>query len=102
MQNVTPAAIAALVMELVPAAAFALAAERIARGVHRWPATPRFSFPALCALPYVAVSVSQHIFRCRWFALYAALPVAIAWLFEQAAVADPQQRGNWRDAIILL
>ncbi len=30
------------------------------------------------------------------------LPVAIAWLLERAAIADPEQRGNWRDAIILL
>jgi membrane protease YdiL (CAAX protease family) len=34
--------------------------------------------------------------------LYTALPVAIAWLLAQAAVADPEQRGNWRDAVILL
>jgi membrane protease YdiL (CAAX protease family) len=26
----------------------------------------------------------------------------IAWLLEQAAAADPEERGNWRDAIILL
>jgi uncharacterized protein len=102
MQNVTPAAIAALVMELVPAAWFALAAERIARGVQRWPVIARIFLPTLCVLPYVVVSISQHIFRWQWFALYAALPVVIAWLLEQAAVADPEQRGNWRDVIILL
>jgi hypothetical protein len=53
-------------------------------------------------LPYILVSVSQHIFRWQWFALYAGLPVAIAWLLERATAADPEQRGNWRDAIILL
>ena len=42
------------------------------------------------------------MFSWRWCALYAALPVAIAWLLGQAAIADPEQRGNWRDAIILL
>jgi membrane protease YdiL (CAAX protease family) len=30
------------------------------------------------------------------------LPVVISWLLGQAVVADPEQRGNWRDAIILL
>ena len=30
------------------------------------------------------------------------LPVVIAWLLEQAAAADPEQRGKWQDAIILL
>ena len=34
--------------------------------------------------------------------LYAALPVVMAWLLTQAAAADPEQRGNWRDALILL
>jgi membrane protease YdiL (CAAX protease family) len=42
------------------------------------------------------------MFSWKWCALYAALPVAIAWLLGQAAIADPEQRGNWRDAIILL
>ncbi|HXM61476.1 MAG TPA: CPBP family intramembrane glutamic endopeptidase [Terriglobales bacterium] len=101
MQNVTPAAIAAL-MELAPAVAFGCAAERLTRAVQRWPVAVRITFPALCVLPYVLVSVSQHIFRWQWFALYAGLPVAIAWLLGQAAAVDPEQRGNWRDAIILL
>jgi membrane protease YdiL (CAAX protease family) len=42
------------------------------------------------------------MFRWAWFALYAALPVAIAWLLLRAAGADKGQRGDWRDALILL
>jgi len=42
------------------------------------------------------------MFSWRWCALYAALPLAIVWLLQQAAIADPEQRGNWRDALILL
>jgi uncharacterized protein len=102
MQNVTPVAIMALAIELAPAVAFGLAAERIARRVQRWPVGARIAFPALHVVPYIVVSVSQHIFRWQWFALYAALPVVTAWLLGQAAAADPEQRGNWRDAIILL
>jgi membrane protease YdiL (CAAX protease family) len=102
MQNVTPAAITALALELAPAVAFALGAERIARSVHRWAVTARIFLPTLYVLPYVVVSIPQHIFRWQWFALYAGLPVVIAWLLEQAAAADAEQRGNWRDAIILL
>jgi membrane protease YdiL (CAAX protease family) len=30
------------------------------------------------------------------------LPVCIAWLLGEAAQADPEQRGNWRDAVVLL
>jgi hypothetical protein len=102
MQNVTAAAVIAFVMELAPAVAFGFAAERIARRIQRWPVTLRLIVPSVCALPYVLISVSAHIFRWQWFALYLALPVVIAWLLEQAAAADPEQRGNWRDAIILL
>jgi len=102
MQNVTAAAIAALVLELVPVLAFGLAAERVARGIQRWPVAARVGFPALCAVAYLVVSISQHILRWQWFALYAMAPVVIAWLLERAAVADPGQRGDWRDAIILL
>jgi uncharacterized protein len=102
MQNVTPVAIATLVVELAPAVAFGLAAEQVTRAVQRWTVTARFVLPALYVLPYVMVSVSQHIFRWSWFVLYAVLAVVIAWLLGQAAVADPEQRGNWRDAIILL
>jgi membrane protease YdiL (CAAX protease family) len=102
MQNVTPVAIAALVAELAPAVAFGLAAEQVTRAVQRWAVTARIAFPALYVLPYALVSVSQHVFRWRWFALYAGLPVMIAWLLGQAAATDPEQRGNWRDVIILL
>jgi uncharacterized protein len=102
MQNVTPVAVAALVMEFAPAVAFGLAAEQVTRAVQRWAVNARIAFPALYVLPYTLVSLSQHIFRWQWFALYAGLPVVIAWLLEQAVAADPEQRGNWRDAVILL
>jgi membrane protease YdiL (CAAX protease family) len=102
MQNATPAAIAVLVLELIPATAFGLARERIERACARWPVTIRIALPVFCVLPYVLISYSHQMFSWRWCALYAALPVAIAWLLERAASADPEQRGNWRDAIILL
>lgn len=102
MQNVTPTAIAALALELAPAVVFGCAAERAARAVARWPMAVRLSVPALLVVPYALVALSQHMFRWGWFALYAALPVAIAWQLMQAAVADPGQRGNWRDCLILL
>jgi CAAX protease family protein len=102
MKNATPLAIAALVAELSVAAGFAFASERIARLVKTWPAVVRTVAPASLVLPYVLVAASEHSFRWRWFALYAALPVMIAWLLGQAASADPEQHGNWRDALILL
>jgi membrane protease YdiL (CAAX protease family) len=102
MQNASPASLAVLVLELVPAALFGLAGERVAHVCSRWPSSLRTVLPVLCALPYVLISVSHQMFFWKWCTLYAALPVAIAWLLGQAANADPQQRGNWRDAIVLL
>ena len=102
MQNYTPTGLAVLALELVPAAVLGLAGERVARAAARWPRTLRLVLPALCALPYVLISFSHQMFSWRWLALYAALPVAVAWLLAEAATADPEQRGNWRDGIVLL
>ncbi len=102
MSNATPIVIAALVAEFIPAAAFGCASERVASAIGCWPRFLRIATPALLVTPYVIVALSQHALRWEWVVVYAALPVVIAWLLGQAAVADPEQRGNWRDALILL
>ena len=102
MSSATPVVIAVLVAELIPAAAFGFAAERIAGAIGRLPFVARIVFPVVLVLPYVVIATSQRIFRWEWCALYALLPVAMAWLLARAAQADPEQRGNWRDALILL
>lgn len=102
MSNAPPVAIAVLALELAPAVAFGFAGERLARVVANWPACLRFSIPALCVVPYVILSASAHMLRWQWIVLYAGLPVVMTWLLARAAVNDPEQRGNWRDALILL
>ena len=102
MQNVTPWAIAALALELGPAIVFGFATERIARAVNRWPTALRLGLPALCAVPYLMVALPAHTFQWNWLALYALLPVAVAGLLMRAAANDSEQRGDWRDAFILL
>jgi CAAX protease family protein len=102
MSNVTPVVIAVLAAELVPAAAFGFAGERAAAALARLPFVVRVTLPALLALPYFVIAASQHMFHWQWFALYAGLPVVMAWLLARAADADPEQCGNWRDAVILL
>ena len=102
MTNATPVAIAVLVAELVPAVAFGFAAERVSETVRRWPAPVRILCPALLAIPYFVVAISQNTLLIPWLLLYAGLPVVVAWLLERSAIADPEQRGNWRDALILL
>jgi membrane protease YdiL (CAAX protease family) len=102
MQNANAVALGVLALELAPAAWFGLAGERVGRICERWPSWLRTLLPLSCALPYILISASYHTFLWRWCVLYAALPVGMAWLLEQAAVVDPEQRGDWRDAIILL
>jgi len=102
MQNVTPVAIGALALELASAVLFGFATERVTRALERWPVVLRLALPALFVAPYAMVSVSAHIFQWTSFALYALLPVAIAGLLMRATQVDPEQRGDWRDAFILL
>jgi len=102
MQNVTPIAIAALAFELAPAVLFGLATERVARTLGRWPVAARVCLPGLLVAPYGMVSISAHMFQWTWFALYALLPVAVAALLLRAAATDADQRGDWRDAFVLL
>src|SRR3954471_3800606 len=102
MSNATPDVIAITVLEFIPAFAFALWAARVGEAIARWPIVARIAAPALLAIPYAVLSARHHMFRWEWLALYSILPLAMAWLLAQAAVADPDQRGNWRDALILL
>jgi CAAX protease family protein len=58
--------------------------------------------PAVLCVPYVLVATSYGIFRWPWFALYLLLPIVISWLLYLASLADPDQRGDWRDFFVLL
>jgi membrane protease YdiL (CAAX protease family) len=58
--------------------------------------------PAVLGLPYTLVSNSNGLFRWTWLALYTLLPILISALLYMASLADPQQRGDWRDLFILV
>jgi hypothetical protein len=102
MSKVTPVEIVVLALEFLPAVAFAFARDRALRLISGWPRLWRMAAPAFLVLPYTILAVASHMFRWEWFAIYCLLPVVIAWLLSRAAAVDPDQRGNWRDAIILL
>jgi membrane protease YdiL (CAAX protease family) len=102
MSNVTPVVIGVAVIELLPAFAFGLAEERVQRAISGWPRLWRIAAPALLGLPYLVIAAASHMLRWEWLVVYCTMPVVIAWLLQRAAVADPEQRGNWRDAVILL
>lgn len=97
----TPIVALAAVLTLLPFAVAAFLPERFATAVERLPLRAKLSCPCLISMPYVLVAASAHVFRWGWFALYACLPAALAALLWQAARADVEQRGNWRDWVVL-
>lgn len=102
MSGASPLLLAVFVAELAPAAAFGFMPERTMRAIAGLRAPVRIVLPVLLVLPYVAVAISRHTFRWDWFVLCAGLPVLIALLLFRAACVDSEQRGNWRDAAVLL
>src|SRR5690349_18618599 len=102
MQNATPTVIAVLALELAPAGAFGFAGDRVTAAISQWPRLLRLFIPALLALPYAVLALEHHAFRWQWMLLYIFLPIIVSELLMQASAADPEQRGNWRDALILL
>ena len=103
MSNVTTLEVCCVVViELLPALGFGLAAERVQKAIMAKPRFWRIAAPIVLGLHYLAVAASARMFRWEWLVLYCTLPAIIAWLLDQAAASDPEQRGNWRDAVILL
>jgi len=98
----TPPVIIAAALALTPYLAMAFFPERTAGWLQRIPAALRLLAPGILGIPYTLVSVSAHIFRWGWLALYIVLPMAIARLQERARGVDPEQRGNWRDYVVLV
>jgi uncharacterized protein len=66
------------------------------------PLPARLLVPAVFCLPYLLVAVFFGLFRWSWFAVYLLLPVVVSWLLHRAQVADPEQRGEWRDFLVLV
>jgi CAAX protease family protein len=93
--------IAAEVILLFPLLTVAFAGDRFARAVGRLPAPVRVAIPALAAIPYCLVTHSAGDFRWFFAGLYAVLPVILVALLWNATKVDSQQRGNWRDFVVL-
>ena len=94
--------IAAEVILLLPLLAMAFTGDRFTRGVNRLPAVARITVPALAVVPYYLVTHSAGDFRWPFAVLYSALPVILVALLWNAAKLDPQQRGDWRDFVVLV
>jgi uncharacterized protein len=115
MQFVTPFNVAAALIALAPYLGAAFWGSAIRMRVRELPVWARISAPALLSIPYALVGLGAGKFNWGWFALYAALPVAIATLLRPSGLADrgveedaetePRERGagmgNWREFVVL-
>jgi len=101
MALITPVNVIAALLTLVPYLAVAFFPDSAAARVRALPNWARLACPAALSIPYLLVASGAGMFRWGWFALYALLPVAIALLLGQAARVDAEQRGNWRDFLVL-
>jgi hypothetical protein len=96
-----PALVIAAILTLTPFLSAAFFPGSLARLADRIPLPARLFCPATLSIPYLLVALASGIFRWQWFALYIALPVLVSMLLWQAGRADPVQRGNWRDFLVL-
>ena len=116
MAFVTPANLIAALLTLIPFLAVAFFPQAVAARIGRLPVWAQLVSPAALSVPYLLVACGGGVFRWGWFALYAALPVAVAILLWRASLADPGQppqrpgpvagdpgqHGNWRDFLVLI
>jgi membrane protease YdiL (CAAX protease family) len=96
-----PIVIAAL-LSLVPYLAEAFFGRQLATAAEKFSVAARLLVPAVLCVPYAIVGISFGIFRWHWLALYAILPIVIAVMLHQARLTDAEQRGNWRDYLVLI
>ncbi|MGB6826897.1 MAG: CPBP family intramembrane glutamic endopeptidase [Terracidiphilus sp.] len=117
MEYVTPANVIAAIILLFPYLAAAFWGAWLKTRVQSLSGFTQITLPALLSIPYLLVAIAAGDFNWGWFALYAALPVAIAVLLRRAASADegagpesdaqtePRERGaevgNWREFVVL-
>jgi membrane protease YdiL (CAAX protease family) len=101
-EGLRPGALVAAVLLLAPMLIAAFAPALVDALRRKLPQIARVGAPSLLCLPYVLTARAFGLFQWRWLAVYALLPVAVAFLLEQARTEDAARRGNWRDFVVLL
>jgi membrane protease YdiL (CAAX protease family) len=96
-----PALVVAALCTLAPLIAGAFFGPRLVAWGKRLTIWQRLTLPVALALPYGLVAGFGSVFRWEWLAVYALLPVAVSGLLWLARLADPEQRGTWRDYVVL-
>ena len=96
-----PTILLAAVLALLPMLAAAFVPEQFRALPQRLPVWLRIGLPSLLCVPYALTAWAFGILLPLWLAVYALLPALLAWLSDAAASADPEQRGTWRDLLLL-
>jgi membrane protease YdiL (CAAX protease family) len=91
----------AAAVTLVPLLLAGFFPKALPRMVEKLSLSARLLCPGLLCVPYALVVRSRDLVHLGWLLLYAALPVAIAWMLWQARQADRGSRGTWRDYCVL-
>jgi membrane protease YdiL (CAAX protease family) len=98
----TPLEMAAEAFLLLPLLALAFFGEQFSRAVTPFSLPVRLGLPVLAAVPYCLVAHSSGNFRWSFLGIYAVLPVILVIILWDASRRDPEQRGGWRDFLVLL
>ena len=93
--------VVAACLTLLPLVVVGFFGDRVRRHSDKLPAWVRVVRPAMLCIPYVLVSLAGGMFRWTWLLVYALVPVMVAGLMLDGKRVDPEQRGTWRELLVL-
>lgn len=97
----TPGMWVAATLTLIPLLLAGFIPKAVARIVERLPTTIQIVAASLLCIPYAMVVRPRDVLHLCWLLLYAVVPITIAWMLQQAKLADRARRGTWRDFSVL-
>jgi membrane protease YdiL (CAAX protease family) len=101
MFAMNPVLVIAAILTLLPLLAAAFFAGRVKGFGAGLPDWARMLQPGVLVVPYGLVTWPVGAFRWGWFGVYLAVPVVVAGMLLWARRVDPEQRGTWRDFLVL-
>jgi membrane protease YdiL (CAAX protease family) len=96
----TAGVIVACIWSLLPVLIFGFATDQVRRLLESLPVFVRLIIPAVLGFPYLFALGTN--FQPRSLLFYLCLPIVVALVLWHAQQSDPEQRGNWRDFLVLL
>ena len=97
-----PGAVVAAILLLAPMLIAAFSPDSVDRLGRDLPRVLRIASPTHKNKPNALTAKAFGIFYWGWAAVYALLPVTVAFLLDRAKTEDAARRGNWRDYVVLI